>query len=97
MSVLSKGMEMDSWRPFLRQLIEEQGIRRIFAGDFIVTTGSPSRKPAASVLRPGFEAGLPAPELRDAGADRVNARSTSTSPRRSQGLPQCDQLPQNIV
>ena len=48
----SRGME--SWRPFLRQLIEERGIRHIFMyGDFIIPTESPLKRRGSSVWRPG--------------------------------------------
>ena len=90
-------MEMDSWRPFLRRLIEERGIRRIFMyGDFII----PHRVAIEEARNLGVEAWVlswaTCAELRDAGAGSGQCRSTSTSPR-LQELPQCDQLPQSIV
>ena len=94
----SKGM--DSWRPFLRRLIEERGIRHIFMyGDFII----PHRIAIEEARNFGveawvFELGYLRPNYVTLERDRVNARSNLNKPTAFyRELPQCDQLPQNIV
>ena len=94
----SKGM--DSWRPFLRQLIEERGIRHIFMyGDFII----PHRIAIEEARNLGveawvFELGYLRPNYVTLERDRVNARSNLNKPAAFyRELPPCDQLPQNIV
>ena len=94
----SKGM--DSWRPFLRRLIEERGIRHIFMyGDFII----PHRIAIEEARNLGveawvFELGYLRPNYVTLERDRVNARSNLNKPAAFyRELPQCDQLPQNIV
>ena len=94
----SKGM--DSWRPFLRRLIEERGIRHIFMyGDFII----PHRIAIEEARNLGveawvFELGYLRPNYVTLERDRVNARSNLNKPAIFyRELPPCDQLPQNIV
>ena len=94
----SKGM--DSWRSFLRLLIEERGIRHIFMyGDFII----PHRIAIEEARNLGveawvFELGYLRPNYVTLERDRVNARSNLNKPAAFyRELPQCDQLPQNIV
>ena len=94
----SKGM--DSWRPFLRRLIEERGIRHIFMyGDFII----PHRIAIEEARNLGveawvFELGYLRPNYVTLERDRVNARSNLNKPAAFyRELPPCDQLPQNIV
>ena len=94
----SKGM--DSWRPFLRQLIEERGIRHIFMyGDFII----PHRIAIEEARNLGveawvFELGYLRPNYVTLERDRVNARSNLNKPAAFyRELSPCDQLPQNIV
>lgn len=94
----SKGM--DSWRPFLRRLLEERGIRHIFMyGDFII----PHRIAIEEARDLGieawvFELGYLRPNYVTLERDRVNARSNLNKPAAFyRGLPECDQLPQNIV
>ena len=94
----SKGM--DSWRPFLRRLIEERGIRHIFMyGDFII----PHRIAIEEARHLGveawvFELGYLRPNYVTLERDRVNARSNLNKPAAFyRELPPCDQLPQNIV
>ena len=94
----SKGM--DSWRPFLRRLIEERGIRHIFMyGDFII----PHRIAIEEARNLGveawvFELGYLRPNYVTLERDRVNARSNLNKPAVFyRELPPCDQLPQNIV
>ena len=94
----SKGM--DSWRPFLRRLIEERGIRHIFMyGDFII----PHRIAVEEARNLGveawvFELGYLRPNYVTLERDRVNARSNLNQPVAFyRELPPCDQLPQNIV
>ena len=76
----SKGM--DSWRPFLRQLIEERGIRHIFMyGDFII----PHRIAIEEARNLGveawvFELGYLRPNYVTLERDRVNARSNLNKP-----------------
>ena len=76
----SKGM--DSWRPFLRQLIEERGIRHIFMyGDFII----PHRIAVEEARNLGveawvFELGYLRPNYVTLERDRVNARSNLNKP-----------------
>ena len=77
----SKGM--DSWRPFLRRLIEERGIRHIFMyGDFII----PHRIAIEEARNLGveawvFELGYLRPNYVTLERDRVNAAPISTSQR----------------
>ena len=94
----SKGM--DSWRPFLRRLIKERGIRHIFMyGDFII----PHRIAIEEARKLGveawvFELGYLRPNYVTLERDRVNARSNLNKPAVFyRELPPCDQLPQNIV
>ena len=94
----SKGM--DSWRPFLRRLIEERGIRHIFMyGDFII----PHRIAIEEARNLGveawvFELGYLRPNYVTLERDRVNARSNLNKPAAFyRELPPCDQLPQKIV
>ncbi len=92
--------DMQRWRPFLRQLIEERGIRHIFMyGDFII----PHRIAIEEARELGveawvFELGYLRPNYVTLERDRVNARSNLNRPAAFyRELPAADQLPQNIV
>ncbi|MBL6742325.1 MAG: capsular biosynthesis protein [Synechococcus sp. BS301-5m-G53] len=94
----SKGM--DSWRPFLRRLIEERGIRHIFMyGDFIIPHRIAIEEARALGVEAWvFELGYLRPNYVTLERDRVNARSNLNKPAAFyRELPPCDQLPQNIV
>jgi len=87
---------MEEWRPFLRQLLEERGIRHIFMyGDFII----PHRVAIEEARRAGieawvFELGYIRPNYVSLERDRVNARSNLNRPVQFyQGLPPVNQLP----
>lgn len=73
---------MQEWRPFLRQLLQERGIRQIFMyGDFII----PHRIAIEEAQRAGieawvFELGYIRPNYVTLERDRVNARSNLNRP-----------------
>lgn len=88
---------MTEWRPFLRQLIAERGIRHIFMyGDFII----PHRIAIEEAQRAGieawvFELGYIRPNYVTLERDRVNARSNLNRPVEFyRALPPVDRLPQ---
>lgn len=91
---------MDTWRLFLRQLLQEKEIRHIFMyGDFII----PHRIAIEEARDLGveawvFELGYLRPNYVTLERDRVNARSNLNKPVEDyQALPPVDALPQNIV
>ena len=92
--------DMQAWRPFLRQLIQDRGIRHIFMyGDFII----PHRIAIEEARDLGveawvFELGYLRPNYVTLERDRVNARSNlNQSSEFYRQLPAVDRLPQNIV
>ncbi len=87
---------MEEWRPFLRQLLVEKGIRHIFMyGDFII----PHRIAIEEAQRAGieawvFELGYIRPNYVTLERDRVNARSNLNRPVEFyQALPPVNVLP----
>ena len=87
---------MEEWRPFLRQLLAEKGIRHIFMyGDFII----PHRIAIEEARRAGieawvFELGYIRPNYVTLERDRVNARSNLNRPVEFyQSLPPVNVLP----
>lgn len=87
---------MEAWRPFLRQLLAERGIRHIFMyGDFII----PHRIAIEEAQRAGieawvFELGYIRPNYVTLERDRVNARSNLNRPAEFyRSLPPVDRLP----
>ena len=92
--------DMQRWRPFLRQLIEERGIRHIFMyGDFIIPHRIAIEEARALGVEAWvFELGYLRPNYVTLERDRVNARSNLNRPAAFyRELPPADQLPQNIV
>ena len=91
---------MDSWRPFLRQLLQDKKIRHIFMyGDFII----PHRIAIEEAHELGveawvFELGYIRPNYVTLERERVNARSNLNQPvEQYRSLPPVDALPQDIV
>ena len=91
---------MQDWRPFLRQVLEERGIRHIFMyGDFII----PHRIAIEEARDLGieawvFELGYLRPNYVTLERDRVNARSNLNQPAAMyRNLPPVDALPTDIV
>ncbi len=87
---------METWRPFLRQLLAERGIRHVFMyGDFII----PHRIAIEEAQRAGieawvFELGYIRPNYVTLERERVNARSNlNRSVAFYRSLPAVDQLP----
>lgn len=87
---------MEEWRPFLRQLLAERGIRHIFMyGDFII----PHRIAIEEAQRAGieawvFELGYIRPNYVSLERDRVNARSNLNQPVEFyRALPPVNRLP----
>ena len=87
---------MQEWRPFLRTLLAERGIRHIFMyGDFII----PHRMAIEEAQRAGieawvFELGYIRPNYVTLERDRVNARSNLNQPVEFyRALPPVNQLP----
>ena len=87
---------MEAWRPFLRQLLVDRGIRHIFMyGDFII----PHRIAIEEAQRAGiepwvFELGYIRPNYVTLEKDRVNARSNLNKPVEFyQALPLVNRLP----
>ena len=94
------GGEMEAWRPFLRQLIQDRGIRHIFMyGDFIIPHRIAIEEARALGVEAWvFELGYLRPNYVTLERDRVNARSNLNQPSTFyRQLPAVDQLPQNIV
>jgi len=90
------GGSMEEWRPFLRQLLQERGIRHIFMyGDFII----PHRIAIEEAQRAGieawvFELGYIRPNYVSLERDRVNARSNLNKPVEFyRALPPVNRLP----
>ena len=91
---------MDAWRPFLRQLLQERGIRHIFMyGDFIIPHRiAIEEAQALGVEAWVFELGYLRPNYVTLERDRVNARSNLNQPAQFyRDLPPVDQLPPDIV
>ena len=90
---------MDAWRPFLRQLLQERGIRHIFMyGDFIIPHRiAIEEAQALGVEAWVFELGYLRPNYVTLERDRVNARSNLNQPAQFyRDLPPVDQLPPDI-
>ena len=92
--------DMEAWRPFVRHLLQDRGIRHIFMyGDFII----PHRIAIEEAQSLGieawvFELGYLRPNYITLERDRVNARSNLNKPVEFyQNLAPVDQLPQDIV
>ncbi|BEV36769.1 capsular biosynthesis protein [Synechococcus sp. M16CYN] len=92
--------DMKEWRPFVRRLIQDRGIRHIFMyGDFII----PHRVAIEEAQTLGieawvFELGYLRPNYVTLERDRVNARSNLNKPASFyRNLAPVDQLPQGIV
>ena len=91
---------MQDWRPFLRQLLQERGIRHIFMyGDFIIPHRIAIEEAQALGIEAWvFELGYLRPNYVTLERDRVNARSNLNQPAEFyRALPAIDQLPPSIV
>ena len=91
--------DMQSWRPFLRQLLEERGIRHIFMyGDFIIPHRIAIEEAQALGIEAWvFELGYLRPNYVTLERDRVNSRSNLNQPVSFyRALPPVDHLPKNI-
>jgi len=87
---------MEEWRPFLRRLLVERGIRHIFMyGDFIIPHRIAIEEAnSAGVEAWVFELGYIRPNYVSLERDRVNARSNLNRPVEFyRGLPPVNQLP----
>lgn len=91
---------MDEWRPFLRRLLKDKGIRHIFMyGDFII----PHRIAIQEAKEIGieawvFELGYLRPNYVTLERERVNSRSNLNQPVEFyRSLPAVNELPDNIV
>ena len=91
---------MQEWRPFLRQVLQEKGIRHIFMyGDFIIPHRIAIEEAHALGIEAWvFELGYLRPNYVTLERDRVNARSNLNQPvAMYQALPPVDALPSDIV
>ncbi|MEB3254062.1 MAG: capsular biosynthesis protein [Synechococcus sp.] len=91
---------MEDWRPFVRQLLQERGIRHIFMyGDFIIPHRIAIEEAQALGIEAWvFELGYLRPNYVTLERDRVNARSNLNQPVAFyRALPPADRLPSNIV
>jgi capsular polysaccharide export protein len=87
---------MEEWRPFLRQLLAERGIRHIFMyGDFIIPHRIAIEEARAAGIEAWvFELGYIRPNYVTLERDRVNARSNLNQPVEFyRSLPPVDRLP----
>ena len=92
--------DMEGWRPFLRQLLQERGIRHVFMyGDFIIPHRIAIEEARALGVEAWvFELGYLRPNYVTLERDRVNARSNLNRPVGFyRDLPPADRLPGGIV
>ena len=91
---------MQDWRPFLRQVLQDKGIRHVFMyGDFIIPHRIAIEEAHALGIEAWvFELGYLRPNYVTLERDRVNARSNLNQPvEMYQALPPVDALPSDIV